>query len=244
MSDLTGQTVADTYKDVIQVGNAPVNAGTGANDAAIQYIQDGAGVDIPIAFRVNGNGAQNSQVKLGMAGTESVTLSSDSTEIEATHESGQMRLHASGSMANVTVSSQDIDIIGQGSTNLKYGDPTGVHAILKTAEDKSVLQWGPPVDTSSSTHVMQTIVTQSYVSHAAASTTMLNSNRVQNVNPNSNSGTSVLPALSAGAVICVINGDTTNNLTVNFQSAPVGSDLTPGTAAQYVSNDSTWIRIS
>lgn len=246
MSDLTGQTVADTYKDLIQVGNdgtAGKLYGSGANDTAIQYMQDGAGDDIPVGFKVNGDGAQDSQVRIGMAGTQNITLSSDNTYIKATENQGEIIIHAPGTTANITISSQDVDIVSS-SLSLKYGNPQGEHAILTTDSTNSVLQWGPPADLSSTTHAMQTIVTQSYESHAAGSSTMLNSNRVQNVNPNTSSGTCSLPALSAGAIICVINGQATHDLAVNYNGSAIGTALSPGIAAQYVSNDTTWIRIS
>ena len=246
MSDLTGQTVADTYKDIIQVGNdnSPGKAyGSGANDVEIQYIQDGAGDDIPIGFKVNGDNAQDSQVRIGMSGTQNITLSSDNTYIKATEEEGEIIIHAPGTTANITISSQDVDIVSS-SLSLKYGNPDGVHSILKTAADKSVLQWGPPVDSATGPHTMETIVTQSFNSHDPATNTTLDSNRVQGASSNTTGGTATLPALSAGAIICVINKGTANDLAVNHNSLSVGDDLTPGEAGQYVSTDTTWHRIS
>lgn len=244
MSDLTGQTVADTYKDLIQVGNdgtAGKTYGSGANDTAIQYMQDGAGDDIPIGFKVNGDGAQDSQVRIGMAGTQNITLSSDSTYIKAIDDQGEIIIHAPGSTANITISSQDVDIVSS-SLSLKYGDPEDVHAILTTDNTNSVLQWGPP---TAGSHDMETVVTQSFTAHDQASQTILNHYRTQIAVPMTDADTAVLPAVSAGAIICVINENTgADTLTVQYGGNPVGAALGANEAAQYVSTDSTWHRIS
>ena len=148
MSDLTGSTIADTYKDVIHVGNNNDGVPTGN----LVALSDGGGNLIPITLK-NDAGTGDGEIKLGNSTTGTVALSATNIELDAHGTGGFVGMSAP---SEISISSENaLEISGVIElSGAKVG--SNYETIDNTAGVATVKYYGNLQPTDDGTHSLGT----------------------------------------------------------------------------------------
>lgn len=235
MSDLTDNTVANTYKDLIQVGNSGGDRNNGVSTGALLSMQDGAGVNIPIAMNIGSSPA----IILGMGGNSTATLSGNEVNLRAnTTNSSNISMQATGS---VDIEGQDIRVGGSSGMSLAFKrlvDAEAEGGILTTDLSATSLTWKP-----SGASAEERVLTESYVSYTGTATMSAEAVSEFAVNVTGQIGT--LPIGTPGQQKIIIVNNTFGDLDVTSDGSTsvVNFGSSTGTA-HLVKSSTTWMVVA